>query len=320
MVRFKWITLAAKYPGRCLVDGGTIRVGEKVEWCKGIGARHVSCGQKADQVEELKKKCFESVFQEDFDSAAIFAEEALDIEPNEKEIFNLAQLIFDEWDLSGAIKLYDKVLKKNPKHFDALMGKAAALRFTGEYPEAIRCYDKILKNQPTHPLVLMSKVDTYIYGIRDAQKAIPILKKILRLSLNSIESFILCAERFAACGEYEQAIKINEKVISKNPDSIDARFAKLNFLVSLMNEQKSERNALKIINKYLKNDPKFFVYQLKINFYLRAGKTKSAVDVYKIVLKEDPETDFDVLIKANALLETSDNKDSRKRRNYSANY
>ena len=147
MVRFKWITLMAKYPGTCLVDGGPIRVGEKVEWCKGIGARHISCGKKADQVEELKKKCFESVFQEDFDSAAIFAEEALDIEPNEKEIFNLAKLVFDEWDFSGAIKLYDKVLKKNPNHFDALMGKAAALRSTGEYPEAIRCYDKILKNQ-----------------------------------------------------------------------------------------------------------------------------------------------------------------------------
>ena len=131
MVRIEWITLAAKYPGRCLVDGGTIRVGEKVEWCKGIGARHISCGQKADQVEELKKKCFESVFQEDFDSAAKFAGEALDIEPNQKEILNLAQSVYDNWDFSGAIKLYDKVLKKNSNNFDALMGKAAALRFTG---------------------------------------------------------------------------------------------------------------------------------------------------------------------------------------------
>ena len=312
MVRFKWITLTAKYPGTCLVDGGTIRVGEKVEWCKGIGARHISCGKKADQVEELKKKCFESVFQEDFDSAAKFAEEALDIEPNQKEILNLAQSVYDNWDFSGAIKLYDKVLEKNSNNFDALMSKAAALRYTGEYPKAIGCYNKILKNQPTNPLVLMSKADTYIYGIRDAQKAIPILKKILRLSLNSIKVFILCAGKFAACGEYEQAIKINEKVISKNPDNIDARFAKLNFLVSLMNEQKSERNALKIINKYLKNDPKFFAYQLKFNFYLRAGKTESAFDVYKIVLKEDPETDFDILIKANALLETGDHKATRK--------
>ena len=312
MVRINWVDWTLKYGGNCVICGKSMPDSMEGQWAKGIGVRHISCGQKADQVEELKKKCFESVFKEDFDSAAKFAGEALDIEPNEKEIFNLAKLVFDEWDFSGAIKLYDKVLKKNPKHFDALMGKAAALRFTGEYPEAIRCYDKILKNQPTHPLVLMLKVDTYIYGIRDAQKAIPILKKILRLSPNTIELFILCARKFAACGEYEQAIKINEKVISKNPDNIDARFAKLNFLVSLMNEQKSERNALKIINKYLKNDPKFFVYQLKINFYLRAGKTESAVDVYKIVLKEDPETDFDVLVKANVLLNTDDNKATRK--------
>ena len=212
---------------------------------------------KADQVEELKKKCFESVFQEDFDSAAKFAGEALDIEPNEKEIFNLAQSVYDTWDFNGAIKLYDKVLKKNPNHFDALMGKAAALRYIRENDKAIRCYNKILKNQPTNPLALMSKVDTYIYGIRDAQKAIPILKKILKLSPNSIELSILCAGKFAVCGEYDQAIKINEKVISKDPNNIGARFAKLNWLEQFMSEQRTEKDALKIINKYLKNDPKF---------------------------------------------------------------
>ena len=324
MVRFKWITLTAKYPGRCLVDGGPIRVGEKVEWCKGIGARHISCGKKADQVEELKKKCFESVFKEDFDSAAKFAGEALDIEPNEKEILNLAQSVYDTWDFSGAIKLYDKVLKKNPNHFDALMGKAAALRFIGEHNQAIRCYNKILKKEPTNLFVLMAKVDTYIFGIRDARKAIQILKNILRftsqktvigtqsLSPGAIQLFSRCSDRFARCGEYEEAIKTNEKLLSRNPDNTDARFAKLNWLVELMMEQRSERDALKIINKYLKNDPKFFVYQLKHNFYLRAGKIESALDVYKIVLKEEPETDFDVLIKANALLEAGDNKATRK--------
>ena len=312
MVRFKWITLAAKYPGRCLVDGGTIRVGEKVEWCKGIGARHISCGQKADQVEELKKKCFESVFKEDFDSAAKFAGEALDIEPNQKEILNLAQSVYDNWDFSGAIKLYDKVLEKDPNNFDALMGKASALRYTREYDKAIGCYNKILKNQSTNQLVLMTKADTYIYGIRDVQKAIPILKKILKLSPNSIELSILCAEKFAVCGEYDQAIKINEKVISKDPNSIGARFAKLNWLEQFMSEQRTEKDALKIINKYLKNDPKFFVYQLKHNFYIRAGKMESAIEVYKIVLKEEPKTDFDILVKANALLATGDNAATRK--------
>jgi len=312
MVRLKWITLTAKYPGTCLVDGGTIRVGEKVEWCKGIGARHISCGQKADQVEELKKKCFESVFKEDFDSAAKFAGEALDIEPNQKEILNLAQSVYDHWDFSVAIKLYDKVLQKNPNNFDALMSKASALRYTGEYPKAIGCYNKILKNQPTNPLVLMSKADTYIYGTRNAQKAIPILKKILQLSPNSIKLFILCAGKFAVCGEYDQAIKINEKVISKDPNNIGARFAKLNWLEQFMSEQRTEKDALKIINKYLKNDPKFFVYQLKHNFYLRAGKMESVIEVYKIVLKEEPETDFDRLVKANALLAAGDHKATRK--------
>ena len=73
--------------------------------------------KRQTKVRELKKKCFESVFQEDFDSAAKFAGEALDIEPNQKEILNIAQSVYDNWDFSGAIKLYDKVLEKNPNNF-----------------------------------------------------------------------------------------------------------------------------------------------------------------------------------------------------------
>ena len=324
MVRINWVDWTLKYGGNCVICGKSMPDAMEGQWAKGIGVRHISCGQKADQVEELKKKCFESVFKEDFDSAAKFAGEALDIEPNEKEIFNLAQSVYDTWDFSGAIKLYDKVLKKNPNHFDAWYGKAAALRFIGEHPQAIRCYNKILKKEPTNLHVLMAKVDTYIFGIRDTQKAIPILKNVLRftsqktvigtqqLSPDAIQLFSRCADRFAKCGEYEEAIKTTEKLLSRNPDNIDARFAKLNWLVELMIEQRSERDALKIINKYLKNDPKFFVYQLKYTFYLRARKEENAAEVYKLVLEEEPETDFDVLIKVNALLETGDNAATRK--------
>ena len=77
MVRINWITLTAKYPGRCLIDGGPIRVGEKVEWCKGIGVRHISCGKKADQVEELKEKSFEAILHGNVDASRGFAQMAV---------------------------------------------------------------------------------------------------------------------------------------------------------------------------------------------------------------------------------------------------
>jgi hypothetical protein len=41
------MTIDAKYPGRCSECGGRIRVGERIEWAKGAGARHTRCSQEA---------------------------------------------------------------------------------------------------------------------------------------------------------------------------------------------------------------------------------------------------------------------------------
>ena len=223
MVRIKWITLTAKYPGTCLVDGGPIHVGEKVQWCKGIGVRHISCGKKADQVEELKEKSFESAVQGNLGAAREFAQKALDIQPNEKEIYSLAQLLYDKWDFEGAIMLYNKILKRNPNHIDTLMSKASALRYLRKYKEAMRIYNKIIKIQPKHIDAHWCQAFMYIYEIRDHKKAIPIVKKIIKISPKSVDLFAECANNFAACGEYELAIKLANKALDMKPDIIGAR-------------------------------------------------------------------------------------------------
>ena len=308
MVRIKWITLTAKYPGTCLVDGGPIHVGEKVQWCKGIGVRHISCGKKADQVEELKEKSFESAVQGNLGAAREFAQKALDIQPNEKEIYSLAQLLYDKWDFEGAIMLYNKILKRNPNHIDTLMSKASALRYLRKYKEAMRIYNKIIKIQPKHIDAHWCQAFMYIYEIRDHKKAIPIVKKIIKISPRSVDLFAECASRFAACGEYELAIKLANKAFDMKPNIIGARMSKLYWLIRLMQEQKTEKDALAIINKYLKNDPKFFVYLLKYRFYLRAKKDDSAMEVYQRILDEEPETDVDRVIKSNTLAITNDHE------------
>jgi hypothetical protein len=41
------MTITAKYAGRCSVCGGTIGVGEQIEWSKGEAARHEACDRAA---------------------------------------------------------------------------------------------------------------------------------------------------------------------------------------------------------------------------------------------------------------------------------
>ena len=285
-----------------------IRVGEKAEWFRGIGIRHISCGKIAEQIEELKQKAFEATVQGNQDAANEYAQKILEIQPNEKELFSLAHSLYDNRDYDGAIMLYDKILEKNPNNIDTLMSKASALRHRGKYPEAMRIYNKILKIQPKHIDALWCKAWMYSYEIRDSRKAIPIVKKILKIAPKSDDVIADAAFKFAECGEYAEAIKLANETLDKYPDIIGARMNKLYWLISLMQEQKTEKDALAIINKYLKNDPKFFVYLLKYRFYVRAKKNDSAMEVYQRILDEEPETDVDRVIKSNTLAITNDHE------------
>ena len=230
--------------------------GTNAQQFKGVGIRHISCGKIEDQFEELKQKSFEAIAREDLKAAAEFAQEALDIQQNGDEIFNLAGSVYDKWDFETAIKLYDRVLDKNPNHVIALMNKAASLRHIGKYDQAIRCYNKIIKTVPDIMHVSSKvfnewlnanaqKADTYIYDKKDCKKAIPILKKIAKFFPASPSA----ALRFAECGEYERAVKTNEKILSIIPDSIDARNIKVLWLTNLIILQRSEKDAMAIINK-----------------------------------------------------------------------
>ena len=242
MIRIRWVTMKLKYLGSCSVCLRPIDAGKEAQWAKDMGVRHISCGKKADQIEELKKKSFEALIHDNVDVAKELAQDALDIEPNEKEIFSMAQSFFDDWDFQGAITLYDKILKNNPNHTDTLMSKASALRYIERYPEAISCYNKIIKKQPKNIEALQSKAFVYIYNIRDGiKKAIPIVNKILKISPSDGAD---CALKFATCGEYERAIKLAMKTLDVNQDLIHPRMRKLEWLISLTLEQKTEKDAL----------------------------------------------------------------------------
>ena len=44
------MTMTAKYNGKCRVCGKAIRAGEKIEWTKAGGARHLNCESSSNRV------------------------------------------------------------------------------------------------------------------------------------------------------------------------------------------------------------------------------------------------------------------------------
>ena len=53
------MTMTAKYPGKCRACGKPIYCGDKIEWTKEGGARHVNCGAATEAAPKAKKKAYD---------------------------------------------------------------------------------------------------------------------------------------------------------------------------------------------------------------------------------------------------------------------
>ncbi len=77
-----------------------------------------------------------------------------------------------------AIFYFDKVLKVEPTHVNALLNKGNALGKLGKYKEAIMSYDMALNTNPSHPLGLLNK-GLALHYLQKYDEAVTCYDKIL---------------------------------------------------------------------------------------------------------------------------------------------
>lgn len=56
------MVIKAKYEGKCKLCGGRINVGDEIEWVKGEGARHITCPDRPEPVQDNKPRQMKSRF------------------------------------------------------------------------------------------------------------------------------------------------------------------------------------------------------------------------------------------------------------------
>jgi tetratricopeptide (TPR) repeat protein len=160
-----------------------------------------------------------------------------------KSPFNLQQMMQDavalhrQGRLREAEKLYARVLKVAPDHFDALHLLGLANAQGGEMHEAFRLMSAALKINPKVPDVLMNFANVLHALKRDAE-ALDCLDKALALRPDDLNALHDRGNALLALGREQDSLACFDQVLSRNPRHGDAMLNRGTALASLgRNEQ-----------------------------------------------------------------------------------
>ena len=300
--RVTWIVMRLKYAGNCIHCGQDMPPGRMAEWNQGIGVRHEMCAWNYEKSQKAKENLFRAALVDDpegFQKFTKMAKQAFESQPyNETMLSQMADYLFDTYEYESAIKVYAQISKKNPKSVYALVSMGAAYIRLEQFEKGKRCYLKALKIKPGDEEIL-DKLQRLYYRMGNYKKSITILRK---LSIKSIDSQEKLAVTYYHTGEYEKAVKENTLMLdfldgarAKYPFSfVSALIRQHNYLVAIIRNETREREALKKINRYMKEKPEMFVKSIMIHFYNTYNKLDEANRIYREFLKLEIKSDYDL--------------------------
>lgn len=115
-----------------------------------------------------------------------------------------------------AISYFDKALKINPYHVNALTNKGHSLGNLGRYKEAINCYDKVLEINPKDTVALINK-GLSLHYLSQYEKAVACYDKILENKPLHANTLYHKACSRALQNNYSEALDLLEKTINLDP-------------------------------------------------------------------------------------------------------
>ncbi|MBL7828586.1 MAG: tetratricopeptide repeat protein [Saprospiraceae bacterium] len=144
--------------------------------------------------------------------------------------YGLAYLDLD--DAEKALPIYEKALKADPNHFDALFNMGVTLNKLKRYKEAIQMYDRALAVKPDYPDAFFSRGQVYI-NANETEKAVADFQKALALGFNKPKHEIMAAigNAYNTGKQFDKAAAAYDEAIKEKPDA-DYHFKKGNALAA----------------------------------------------------------------------------------------
>ena len=102
---------------------------------------------------------------------------------------------------------FEKILKTQPNHVDALIKKGNILGKIGRYPQAIECYDMVLLQDKVNILALVNKGLAYHY-IQEYEAAICCYDMVLGINPKSTTALYNKASSLVKLGRVGEGLRI----------------------------------------------------------------------------------------------------------------
>lgn len=156
------------------------------------------------------------------EDALMFIDKSLDITPkNVEALLNKGFILEKIDDIDESNYCYDEILSIDPNNKFALNNKAFNLIRIGYFEEAFMEADKALKIDPNFINAISNKANA-LKGLRKLNEALGFLGEKKELVDKSINLQAIKVDLFLELIDLQEAYKLNEEILSKNPDFIGA--------------------------------------------------------------------------------------------------
>jgi len=201
-----------------------------------------------------------------------------------QSIFLLGTLFAQIKNYKAAITLLKKAIHINPRYLDAYNNLGNVYREIESNQEAILYYKQIIKIDPKY-IEAHNNLGKIYNEIEDYPEAISFFKTVIRLSSKHIEALNNLGVLFRQQGQLKEATSYYRKVLELDPEDLEA----LNNLGVLFRQQGKYQEALNNYEKAIKINPKYLEAYTNIGNVLKdLGKHSKAIKIFQKINKIKP--------------------------------
>ena len=213
---------------------------------------------------------------EKYDEAIINFKKALMLDEKSSEVlFNLGNIMYLKGDKVEAVKYYNKADESGNLTADMYDIIAGLFVDEQDYVQALRYINRAIKLNPLNGVFYLEKAKIFIEQ-QKAEEAIDTLIELNKLLPDTYEAYDMLSEIYIILKEYDNAINIVNKGLSRFPEDINIAYLKLKVLTSFEKDAEalSFIEHLKKEGTYVKKEIDFAL--LEADVYLRAKQIEKA--------------------------------------------
>ncbi len=193
-----------------------------------------------------------------------------------------------------ALKSFQKILDKDPKHMDALVRMGDVYRYQGNYPEAIRFHNqaRALDFGNLSVLFALGK-DFRRAGLR--AEAVDVYQNILKIDERNVSAFLKLRELYEQEGAWEKLIDLQKNFwnLKKDPEEKERLHYYQLMRAAQLDPQKDRDQAMKLYSELLKTDRSMVAPYVELGkIHKSQGQDKEALKMWNKGFKETGATVF----------------------------